>query len=76
VSEEELFIRISVIVDKVHRLNRENPTGPDEPTDPRIVKLLDEAGIITKQLDPLMRERYRDNPAKLAEWDEIIHSCY
>ena len=74
-NEEELFKRIGVIIAKVQRLDRENPTGPDGEDDPRIEQLLDEADRITKQLDPLMRERYRDDPAKLAEWDEIIHMC-
>jgi hypothetical protein len=28
-----------------------------------------------EELDPLMREKLRDDPAALAEWDEIVHMC-
>ena len=31
--------------------------------------------LITKRLDPIIRERDCHDPAALAEWDEIIHSC-
>ena len=68
----ELFARINEIVEEIARLDRENPTGPDEETDPRIVALLDEAFEIKQQLDPLVRARYRDDPENLAEWDEIM----
>ena len=74
-NERDLFERMDVIIAEIERLDRENPTGPDEETDPRIQKLLEEGTEITKQLDPLMRRRFRHNPAKLAEWDDIIHMC-
>lgn len=72
--ENELFARIGIIVTEIQLINRLNPTGPDK-TDPRIEKLLDEGSRITQQLDPLIRERFRDDPAKLTEWDEIVHMC-
>ena len=72
---DELFARIHEIVEEVARLDREHPTGPDEETDPRIVALLAEALKIQQQLDPIVREKYRNNPASLAEWDEIMHMC-
>ena len=72
---EELFARMSVILAEVKRIDEENPTGPDDEGDPRITELLDEGNEIIQQLDPLMRSRHRHNPAKLAEWDEIIHMC-
>ncbi|MGB9182288.1 MAG: hypothetical protein WCB68_23865 [Pyrinomonadaceae bacterium] len=28
---------------------------------------------VAKGLDPLMREKYKDDPEKLAEWEEIMH---
>ena len=74
-NERDLFERMDVIIAEIERLDRENPTGPDEETDPRIQKLLEEGTEITKQLDPLMRRRFRHNPAKLAEWDDIMHTC-
>jgi len=71
----ELFARIGEIVEEIARLDRENPTGPDEPTDPRIVALLAEAFEIKQQLDPMVRATMRNNPAALAEWDEIMREC-
>jgi hypothetical protein len=70
--ETALFKRLRVILDKVKRIDE---ADPKEESDPRIGRLLDEAGLITKRLDPLVRERVRHNPAALAEWDDIIHSC-
>jgi hypothetical protein len=70
-----MFKRIGFIVSEVERLDKENPTDPDEETDPRIVKLLDEAERIMRLLDPIVRETFRDRPAELAEWDDIVRSC-
>jgi len=72
---ENLFSRLNQICDEVVRLNKENPTGPDEETDPRIVRLLAEGQAIQKELDPLVRATYRNHPAKLAEWDIMMHLC-
>ena len=69
----ELFSRLDIILEEIKRLDEENPTGPDEETDPRIVALIDEGERICLELDPFMRETYRHNPVKLAEWDEIMH---
>jgi hypothetical protein len=72
---ENLFSRMDYIIKEIARLDKENPTGPDEETDPRIVKLLDEGMQIQKELDPLMRGTFRNNRAMLAEWDSIMHMC-
>ena len=69
---ENLFSKLGRILDEIAKLDKENPTGPDEETDPRIVRLLDEAEEIRKELDPLMRETFRNRPAMLAEWDGIM----
>jgi len=70
--EATLHKRLSIVLDKVKRIDEEDPDRED---DPRIDRLLAEADFITEQLDPIMRERFRDDPAKLAEWDDIMHSC-
>jgi hypothetical protein len=72
---ENLLSRLDYIIKEIARLDRENPTGPDEETDPRIVKLLKEGMEIQKELDPLMRETFRNRQATLAEWDSIMHMC-
>ena len=69
---ENLFSRLDYIIKEVARLDKENPTGPDEETDPRIVELLNEGMKIQKELDPLMRGTFRNNPAKFAEWESIM----
>ena len=73
---ENLFSRMNYIIKEIARLDKENPTGPDEETDPRIVELLDEGMKIQKELDPLMRGTFCNNPAKLAEWDSIMQTYY
>jgi hypothetical protein len=71
-NHEKLFEQLDKVLNEIDRLDKENPTGPDEETDPRIVKLLDEADRITNELDPIIRETFQDDPEKLAEWDEIM----
>jgi hypothetical protein len=70
--EATLYKRLSIILDKVKRIDDDDP---NDEADPRIDRLLDEADFITEQLDPIMRERFRHDPAKLAEWDDIMHMC-
>lgn len=72
---ENLFAKMSHVIKEIARINKENPTGPDEETDPRIVELLKEGMEIQKELDPLMRGTFRHDPVKLAEWDSIMHMC-
>ncbi len=72
---ENLFSKLDYILKQIEKLDKENPTGPDEEGDPRIDKLLDDAEEIQKELDPLMRETFRNRPAELAEWDGIMHMC-
>ncbi|HEY0405651.1 MAG TPA: hypothetical protein VGC89_07975, partial [Pyrinomonadaceae bacterium] len=70
---QQLFKLVGEKVDEVKRLDKENPTGPDEETDPRIVALLAEMKEHIKELDPLVRRAYRYRPEALLEWDEIMH---
>lgn len=70
--EAGLLLRQRIIIAKIERIDADDP---DNDEDPRIKALLVEGEFIVKCLDPIMRERHRDNPAKLSEWDEIFHSC-
>jgi len=67
---------INIIVKEVQRIDKENPTGPDEETDPRIVKLLDLGTKLMLEIDPMVRENARNNPKALAEWDDIMQGIY
>ena len=68
----ELFDRLGVIIEEIQRLDKDWPPGE---TNPLIHPLLDEGRAIQRELDPIVRETYRDDPAALAEWDEIMHMC-
>jgi len=72
---EDLVSRLNFIISEIERIDKENHTEPDEPTDPRIVKLLDEGTAVQTELDLLVRETFRERPATLARWDEIMHMC-
>ena len=69
----DLFDRVGYLVREVERIDKENPTGPDEETDPRIVAMLAEMDDIVKELDPIVRKTLHDRPLALVEWDEIMH---
>jgi hypothetical protein len=71
-SARGLVQRQRVIVEKVKLIDAEDP---DRDADPRIDKLLAESDIIMDLLNPIVRKRYRDDPVRLAEWDDIYHSC-
>ena len=68
---ENLVSRMSFIVSEIERIDKENHTEPPEPTDPRIVQLLEEATEIQNELDPIVRETFRNRPEMLKKWDEI-----
>jgi hypothetical protein len=70
------FSVMDLIVKEVQRIDKENPTGPDEETDPRIVKLLDLGTKIIREMDPIIRENARNDPQALAEWDDIMQGLY
>jgi len=46
-----------------------------EPTDPKVRAAIEKGMNAVRQLDPIVREAVRDDPAALAEWDDIMHSC-
>jgi hypothetical protein len=52
-----------------------NPNLTDEERDRLISEALDRGMKAVEQLDPIVRETFRDDPAALAEWDEIMHMC-
>lgn len=72
---ENLFSKMDYVIKEIARLDKECPNGPDGKTNPRIVELLKEGMEIQKELDPLMRGTFRHDPARLAEWDSIMHMC-
>ena len=73
--KDKLHREMNRVIAEIQRIDQENPTGPNDKDDPRIDALLTEAEGIQNELDSIMRELYQDNPARLAEWDEIMHMC-
>jgi hypothetical protein len=65
----DLFETNRFITEEVERLDKELPEDVSEPI---IKKLLNFGQIVFKRLDPLVRETYRDQPEKLAEWVAIV----
>ncbi|MBC8032227.1 MAG: hypothetical protein H7Z16_19240 [Pyrinomonadaceae bacterium] len=72
--DDNPYAKIDNIFKEIARLNKK-PTSPKEPTDPKIVELIEDGMRIVEQLDPIVRETFRDRPAELAEWDSIMHMC-
>lgn len=66
------FRNMDSIIKEIKKLDRKNPTDPDEEEDPRVAELIAEGLKLVNELDPIVRETFRDNPAALAEWDEIM----
>ena len=64
--------RLNVIIAEVERLDKESP-APEGESNPLLEPLLEEGRAIVRQLDPLIRKRYRDEPEKLAGWLSIMN---
>ena len=72
---ENLVSRMKFIIREIERIDKENHTEPDEPTDPRIVQLLEEGAEVQNELDPIVRDTFRNQPEILKTWDKIMHMC-
>lgn len=70
------FNTLNLITSEVQRMDKENPTGPHEETDPRIIRLLDLGNQLTLAMDPLVRKQVRNDPKALADWDDIMQDFY
>jgi hypothetical protein len=50
-----------------------NPTQSEEEYDPKVQILINQVDeILTRQLDPMMREALSAQPEKLADWDALM----
>ena len=58
------------IIEQVEKLDQEYP---EDLAEPLIKKLLSFNTLVFRRLDPLVRERYRDEPEQLAGWLEIVN---
>lgn len=67
------FDKRDKIVRRSIKVGDEQLTMTDEERDRQIAELIDKGMKAVNALDPIMRETFRDDPEKLAEWDEIMH---
>jgi hypothetical protein len=67
---KHLFDRLTTIIQETERIDTESPVPEGEPN-PALQPLFEEGTAIVRQLDPLLRERFSDQPEKLAEWARI-----
>ena len=69
------FSRMDKIIEEIKELD-EKDTGGSEESDPRVAELIAEGRRIVRELDPIVRDTFRDNPDALAEWDSIMQDFY
>ena len=65
------FERLNFIIAEIERLDKESPV-PEGELNPALEPLFQEGNALVRQLDPLIRKRYRDEPEKLAAWLSIV----
>jgi len=68
-SAGDLFPLLSLVIEKVKQFDEE---FEEDISGPIIKKLLNYGDAIVRRLDPLVREDYRDQPDKLAGWEDLM----
>lgn len=68
--------RMELILQEFARLEKEKRTPGNEESDPQVTQLIKEGDAMLRQLDPIVRETFRDHPKELAEWDSIMQQYY
>ncbi|MBD0373762.1 MAG: hypothetical protein ICV60_23220 [Pyrinomonadaceae bacterium] len=71
----DLFGEMNKIIKEMKRLNDAHPEGLDEESNRRVSELLEEGRKIGAELDPVMRDFYRNDPVRLAAWEDIMQVC-
>jgi hypothetical protein len=64
--DETPVSKMDFIADKIQHIHDDD----EQPSDPRIAAAVKRGMEIRDQLDVLVREKYRDDPETLAEWEE------
>lgn len=66
------FSKMDFIADEIEHLDKHSDDSGEE-SSPEVKAALKRGVDAVRQLDPLVRERYRDEPEKLAEWLSIMN---
>ena len=64
--------RVLKEMERTDRQRRKPQPAPEQKSDPVVAALIAKGLKVIEELDPIVRETYRDNPAILAEWDDIM----
>lgn len=70
------FNRMDKIIKEIKDLDEKHTSGQEEESDPRVAELIAKGMRTVRELDPIVRETFRDNPEALAEWDSIMQDFY
>jgi len=69
---EDIVRKLGRIVNEADALVKTKASEVEVEEDPRIVALMLEIEKIVEELDPIVLETFRHNPAKIAEWKKIM----
>ncbi|MDT5121676.1 MAG: hypothetical protein QOC96_1158 [Acidobacteriota bacterium] len=59
-------------MERTDRQRSKHQPAPEQESDPVVAALIAKGLKAMEELDPIVRETYRDDPATLAEWDDIM----
>jgi hypothetical protein len=70
--DEQPFERIGRLFRQIERQRKTRSLDSAKPPGRSAQELIDKGLAIIDELDPIVRETYRDQPEALAEWEEIM----
>lgn len=71
---EELFKIFSTL--EAHIKKRDAARAAGEQIDPRVLEAMERGMRAVRELDPIVRDTFRDDSAALAEWDDIMRTFH
>jgi hypothetical protein len=69
---ENIIRKLARLTAEAEALAKTNASEMEVDEDPHILALTLEIERIIEELDPMVLETFRNNPAKVAEWKEIM----
>lgn len=66
--DETPMSKMDFIADEIEHIQDDQ----DQSSDPEVAALIDKGMELVNQLDAIVREKYRDDPETLAEWEDAI----
>jgi len=69
---EDIVRKLGRLVNEADALVKTKTSDVEVEEDPRMLALREEIERIIEELDPIVLETFRNNPAKIAEWKKIM----